>query len=804
MKKYFCIHGHFYQPPRENPGLEEVELQDSAYPFHDWNERVTAECYAANAAARIQDGGGHIFKIVNNYQNMSFDFGPTLLIWLERHRKDVYDKILEADRISCREHHGHGNAVAQIYNHIIMPLAPRHDKETEIIWGIRDFESRFKRKPEGMWLSETAVDEETLEVLAEQGIRFTILSPYQASRVRTIGKKEWTDVSGGRVDPTQSYRCFLKSGKSIDLFFYDGPISFSIAFDDSLWNGEALVGKIMGGYSKDRSWAELVHAATDGESYGHHRKFGEMTLAYALHKLEENPEIQLTNYAEYLELHPPVCEVEIFQETAWSCAHGVGRWKEDCSCRLNQGAGWNQKWRKPLREAMDWLKTKADDFYMLAIPDLLKKPWHARNDYIDLIIHPSEDTRRSFFDTHAARDLTHDQKVKVLKLLEIQRNGLLMFTSCGWFFDDVSGLEATQILNYADRVIQLMQEMGKDHEKEYLELLSKAKSNVPEWGKGDQIYLHAVRPSRVTFERMATQWMLSHLFGDDDQEGKIYSFHGEALYEEKEIRGNASLFFAELQLSSLITLEHKDLGCLLFHAGGPDFHCIIQPLEDLSRESSFKQKLFEKLRSGLASEIPQLVSAKYGEVSFTLKDVFLDERRKILSLVTSENSAVLERALRGFYNANVNMMRSFVEEDIALPKGYSLVLEYLLSRDLQRAVDHDQTEGFFEEIQKVLDDADYWDISLDLAAVRKDLEKSLAVHFDNEKYQNCLDILEFSKRTRLELSLWEIQNKVYACVGKNEIPVSEKGLLFRQLADALGFHPVIFEKACFGETAAKA
>lgn len=803
MKKYFCIHGHFYQPPRENPGLEEVELQDSAYPFHDWNERVTAECYASNASARIQDGGGKIFKIVNNYQNMSFDFGPTLLIWLERHRKDVYEKILDADRISCHEHHGHGNAVAQIYNHIIMPLAPRHDKETEVAWGIRDFEYRFRRKPEGMWLSETAVDEETLEVLAEQGILFTILSPYQASRVRPIGEKEWIDVSGARVDPTQAYRCFLKSGKYIDLFFYDGPISFSIAFDDSLWNGEALVQKIMGGYSHERPSAQLVNVATDGESYGHHRKFGDMTLAYALHKLQENPDVQLTNYAEFLELYPPVSEAEIFEATAWSCAHGVGRWKEDCSCRLNQGAGWNQKWRKPLREAMDWLKAKADDFFISESSGLLKEPWHARNDYIDVIYHQSEAARNRFFAAHARNDLTQDEKVKLLKLLEIQRNGLLMFTSCGWFFDDVSGLEATQILHYADRVLQLMQEMGQNQADGFIERLSKAKSNIPEWGYADEVYSQAVEPSRVTFERMATQWMLSHLFSDETQKNQIYCFDCESLSEEKTVRGPVSLFFAGLKLSSQITLESKNLGCLLFHAGGPDFHCVIRPLEEFEQEAFFKKGLFEKLNAGLASEIPQLIAERYGEVSFTLKDIFLDERRKILSLVTTENSAVLERALRSFYNANQVMMKSFIEEDIALPKGYSLVLEYLLSRDLQRAADHIQTKEFFEEIQEVLDEAEYWNIELDLAGVRKNLENSLSAHFHNENYKDCLDLLEFSKKAHLELSVWDIQNKVYECIVKNRIPKSEDGVLFHRLAAALGFHEAVFQQAVLAETASR-
>ena len=240
MSRFVCIHGHFYQPPRENAWLEEIEVQDSAAPYHDWNERVSAECYAPNAASRILDTRDRIVDIVNNYASISFDAGPTLLSWLESSSPDIYRAILDADKEARARFRGHGTAMAQAYNHIIMPLATSRDKRTQVIWGIRDFESRFCRKPEGMWLPETAVDLESLDIMAGEGILFTVLAPHQALQVRSLGGGEWRDASRGRIDPKKPYLCRLPSGRTIALFFYDGPISHDIAFGDLLRNGEDL------------------------------------------------------------------------------------------------------------------------------------------------------------------------------------------------------------------------------------------------------------------------------------------------------------------------------------------------------------------------------------------------------------------------------------------------------------------------------------------------------------------------------------------------------------------------------------
>ena len=397
MDRYLCIHGHFYQPPRENPWLEAIEIQDSAHPYHDWNERITAECCAPNSASRILDGEGHIMDIVSNYAKMSFNIGPTVLSWMEKYSPEIYQAILEADRMSIEWRSGHGSAIAQVYNHLIMPLANKRDKRTQVLWGIKDFEYRFKRFPEGMWLSETAVDIETLEVLAECGIKFTILAPHQALKVRKIGTGKWKDVSGGRIDPTRSYLCRLPSGRRINIFFYDGPISQAVAFERLLNKGEDFANRLLSGFSEVREWPQILNIATDGESYGHHHKFGDMALAYALNYIESNGIARLTNYGEHLEKQPPTHEAEIIENTSWSCMHGIERWRSNCGCNSGGHSDWNQEWRAPLREALDWLRDQLSFKFEHKAKEYLKDPLKAREEYIDIILDRSGRKYGKFF-----------------------------------------------------------------------------------------------------------------------------------------------------------------------------------------------------------------------------------------------------------------------------------------------------------------------------------------------------------------------------------------------------------------------
>ncbi|HEY0590878.1 MAG TPA: DUF3536 domain-containing protein, partial [Thermoanaerobaculia bacterium] len=435
---YVCIHGHFYQPPRENPWLEAIELQESAVPYHDWNERITAECYAPNGAARILDSRGRITKIVNNYARMSFNFGPTLLTWMEEKSPETYNAVLEGDRESAKRFSGHGSALAQAYNHMIMPLANRRDKETQVRWGVRDFQKRFGRRPEGMWLPETAVDLESLDLMVDEGIRFTILAPYQARRVRTSAG-EWIDV-GDRIDPRKPYFCRLPSGRTIAMFFYDSDRSRAVAFEGLLNSGEAFSERLMGGFHGDAG-PQLVNIATDGESYGHHHRYGEMALAFAVDTIEARGHARMTNYAEFLSMHPPQEEVEIIEASSWSCSHGIERWRSDCGCRTGGEPGWNQGWRAPLRDALDWLRDHLEGAFERGARATLKDPWAARNDYVDLVLDRSSEALGAFLAEHAIRELQPDEIVRTLQLLELQRHAMLMFTSCGWFFNEASGIE---------------------------------------------------------------------------------------------------------------------------------------------------------------------------------------------------------------------------------------------------------------------------------------------------------------------------------------------------------------------------
>jgi alpha-amylase/alpha-mannosidase (GH57 family) len=500
MKKFICVHGHFYQPPRENPWTGEVDEEPSAAPFHDWNERIVKECYEANTKAPILNKKGQAAHYVNNFSKISFDIGPTLFSWLVRKDPITYRAILDADRESVKKRGGHGNAMAQVYNHLIMPLASPRDKVTQVIWGIRDFEFHYKRKPEGMWLSETAVDRETLEVLADHDIKFTVLAPAQAKRFRPTGfGAHWRSLTHESIDPKHPYRVILKGGRQIHVFFYDGPISRAIAFEGILNNGDHLNHRLLQAFSHRQGAAQLVSTATDGESFGHHHKFGEMAIAYGLKKIEDERLATLTNYGEFLARFGSRWEVDLHEASSWSCPHGVERWRSDCGCHIHADARWNQKWRGFLREAFDQLKASVDEVFESGTDGFLKNPWQARNDFIDVMLDPSVIARRKFLEKNARKALSSTEEKKVWDLLEAEKFSLFMFTSCGWFFDDISGIEPVQVMKFAARAIELAQPYcRKALEEPLLKTLHHAKSNLPEHGTGADIFERFVKPSKMS------------------------------------------------------------------------------------------------------------------------------------------------------------------------------------------------------------------------------------------------------------------------------------------------------------------
>lgn len=486
--RYTCVHGHFYQPPREDPRTGRIGQQEGAEPYHDWNEKITAECYAPNSRARILGADGETAEVVNNYSKISFNFGPTLLRWLQDAEPEIYQAVLNADRFSRGRFSGHGSAIAQVYHHSILPLANRRDKITEVIWGIRDFVHRFSRRPEGIWLAETAVDTETLEVLVDAGIKFTILSPFQAKRVRRERGRHWTEVDDGSVDSRPAYQVHLPSKRSIVVFFYNAAVAKDVAFNHLLSDGEAFAQRLLEGLQGLED-SGLSHIATDGESYGHHHQFGEMALAYALKRIEQTPDVQPTVYGEFLERHPPRWAAEIIDNTSWSCVHGVERWRSDCGCQTGSRPGWTQAWREPLREGLNWLRDEIAPHYETAAGRLLEDPWEARNESVSLLLGKPSQARREFFSAWARHPLTAYDENRALQLLELQRNALMMFTSCGWFFNDISGIETIQILRYAGRVLELAKEtLEVDLREQFLERLALAESNLPEEGTGRDIF----------------------------------------------------------------------------------------------------------------------------------------------------------------------------------------------------------------------------------------------------------------------------------------------------------------------------
>lgn len=580
-ENYLCIHGHFYQPPRENPWLEEIEYQPSASPYHDWNERVTRECYGPNTRARLEADGGKILKLLNNYASMSFDFGPTLLSWLERTHPWIYREILAADRESRRRYHGHGNAMAQVYNHIIMPLATIRDKQTQIRWGLADFARRFDRPAEGMWLAETAVDSESLALMAEEGVRFTVLAPTQAGAIRALGggsAETWKDVSGGKIDTTRAYRVFPRGGQSpfIDVFFFDRELSKAVAYDKILASGSDFLARLEKGNEAEREGARLVNIATDGESYGHHFKFGDMALAWLFDHLAQQGELTLTNYACFLEQFPPEEEVRILEKTSWSCAHGVERWRSDCGCNVNQLEGWNQAWRAPLREAMDWLSGELAGILKEQGERLFKDPWAARDEYILVLLDPSPENRDRFLERHLIKGLDQGERVEAFELMESQRMALYMYTSCGWFFDDIAGLEARQVLMYADRAMNLVRRWSRsDLETSFLSIISKARSNDPAFGDGAAVFDELVKKRRMPASRITANHVFARLFHGGHEEG-FFRGRVEPVEEKDDRYSESGEATGEILVSDPMTGKREKISFSARGISPADFECHVR------------------------------------------------------------------------------------------------------------------------------------------------------------------------------------------------------------------------------------
>ena len=768
---YVCVHGHFYQPPRENPWLETVEVQDSAAPYHDWNDRITAECYAPNGASRITDIENRIVRIVNNYSRISFNFGATLLSWLADNAPRAYRMILDADKLSAQRFSGHGSAMAQVYNHIIMPLASTRDARTQIRWGIADFESRFHRKPEGMWLAETAVNRHVLDLMAQEGIKFTVLAPVQCAKIRRMAIKpvpvstvdsdappdeaglqldpgpqsqpgDWIGTPDATVDPTQAYQVELDEGRSIAVFFYNGPGSRAIAFEGLLNSGETFGRRLLDGFHRGdgSNRAQLSHVATDGESYGHHHKHGEMALSYALHWIEEENRARITNYGEFLEKFPPEFEAVVAEDTSWSCIHGVERWRSNCGCNGGK-PGWNQMWRGPLRESLDYLRDATAPLAEKLAEGLLTDLWAARDEYISVVLDRSMVSVDLFLAQHATHPLSTTERTLVLELLELERHTQLMYTSCGWFFDEISGIETVQIIAYAGRVLQLASELfgeeGRALEGPFLDILAHAKSNVLEIGDGAEVYRRYVTGMKIGLEQVGAHYAISSVFSNYPEDGELFCFDVHRYTHEVFASGRGKVALGRARVRSTITEETEDICFAVLHLGDQNLSAAVKRYEpdeeaefiafsdevrtsirranlpDVIRliDRYFEPRTAEADTSETASG--QLVSGHPHTTSYSLTSLFADEQHRILRTILNQTLSEMEDSLRSIYEDHASLLHYLTESGMSAPPALALAASFALNASLRRALDAEDFDS--AEVQSLLDRAETDQVKLDTA-----------------------------------------------------------------------------------------
>ena len=696
-QRFVCIHGHFYQPPRENPWLETVETQDTAAPYHDWNERICAECYAPNGAARIVNNKNQITRIVNNYARMSFNYGPTLLSWLAENAQRTYRMILDGERRSRKSYKGHSSAMAQVYNHIILPLANRRDRITQIRWGIADYQRHYGAPPEGMWLAETAADNESLELMAQHGIKFTVLAPHQCKRIRALKDgASWTDTPGDRVDTTHPYLVRFDSGVSIAVFFYDGPASRAIAFEGLLNSGESLAARLKSGF-KDNAQPQLVHVATDGESYGHHHKYGEMALAYALRLLEVDKTVKLTNYGSYLEQFPPEFEAEIVENTSWSCSHGVERWRSDCGCNGGK-QGYNQAWRAPLRKALDALRDALVPLTEQEGNKLFKDVWAARDGYIEVVLDRSPQAAERFFQKHQLRALTALERVRCMELMEMQRHTQLMYTSCGWFFDDISGIETVQIIAYAARVLQLATEIFGEAaaplEPAFLAQMAEARSNVAAAGDGAKIYKEQVSSRELNLEQVAAHYAISSIFSSFAEETDLFCFHVWRDSYEAYSSGRGRLALGRVKVVSGITGKQQSFSFAVLHFGDQNITAAVKAYEpeDAAGFEAFASQAAGDVQHGNFPEAIRQVDSYFGHMGYSLTSLFTDEQRRIVQIILNSTLADIEKSLTTIYDEHASLLHYLSQAGLPKPPALTLAAGFAINAGLRRALESDPTD----------------------------------------------------------------------------------------------------------------
>jgi alpha-amylase/alpha-mannosidase (GH57 family) len=800
MTTALVIHGHFYQPPRENPWTDHVDREPSAHPFHDWNQRINAECYRPNAFARILDGHGRLERIVNNYRRISFNYGPTLMSWLEQADPAAYARILQADRDSTGLYGGHGNAIAQGYNHAILPLCNERDLRTQIRWGLSDFRHRFGRDPESLWCAETAVNDKVLGALIDEGMRYAILSPYQAERVRASGGKEWRGVADGSIDPGVAYRYFHRdgSGRSLALFFYDGPVARSIAFEGVLNTSQAFLARLrMAGLGHGR----IVHIATDGESYGHHTKFGDRALAHAMESLVSANGFEVSNYGQYLEHHPPEIEVEIKagpngEGTAWSCAHGVGRWTRDCGCETGAQPGWNQAWRRPLRAALDALRDEAAEVFQAQGAELFHDPWAARDDYISVVL-DRRNAREPFLRKHYKGALGDENETRALTLLETQRQALLMYTSCGWFFNDISGIETVQVLKYAGRMLDFLDELDiPSPRSRFLGLLAEAHSNIPEMGNGSDIFRKFVDPCRVTPQSIAAHLGISSVINGTEEEGNVAGHRYSRSLYRKEERERLTLATCRVTLENELTGRGHDFALAAMHFGGIDFYCLIKPFPGTGRFKLASTRLWDDFGRASLPVILHHAEKEFGPEEYGLEHVLPQGRQRIAETVFSGIVNRFSDYIGKLYEDNQRSIGMLQSLGFELPRELNAAAEFTLGKRFTEEIrvqhqSHDPAS--YQKAIEIAEEVARHGFQIDNAEAGRIFERMIASMVDevvlegsDELAAAARDLIGLTKRMGIRPNLDRAQEILHTALPRLAPPISEP---LRHLAVALGFAP---------------
>ena len=779
MPIHLVIHGHFYQPPRENPWTGTIERQESAAPFHDWNERIAAECYDPNARSRVLDDAGRIRDIINNYDQLSFNVGPTLLAWMAETTPALLEALRAADRASLARL-GHGNAIAQAYNHMILPLANRRDRLTQIRWGIREFVHRFGRRPEALWLPETAVDSMTLELLVMAGMRYLILSPAQAARWRPLGEARWIAATEAELDPRRPYRWRLRDGHGrprgdlgIDLCFYHASLSRGISFQHYLRDAAGLAGRIVEAAAGAAD--PLVLIATDGESFGHHERFGDMCLARLFTSEAPQRGCAVTNLAAYLDRNRPAWEVELYAESAWSCSHGVGRWREDCGCSAGGGPGWNQRWRGPLRSGLDRVRDALATIFIEEGGRLLTDVWAARDDYIEVLLDPSDAAREAFLARHQVRRLTADERARALRLLEMQHQAMLMYTSCAWFFTDISGIETVQNLRYAARALELAEPFAQlDLEAVLLDHLARAQSNVPELRDGRRIWELWVRPSRVPPDEAVARLLLEGVLGRAlaPRTFSRWSVTPGAVVARED------LLLAEVTARSQVTTETLHLAAACRRDGAFDFLAAVAPwpggAEGWPRFVEEAVAALMPAGQGLEAWV-----GRYGARLVRLRDLLPDEQHAVLGEMLGPAMTVLAQSREELCAAALPAAQAMVGVGMALPAWIRTALEAGWARrlaDLVQAAAGAPAAAGYAAALDLAAQARHLGLRLDLGPASTGFGARLIQRLDAiadggdpQRWEELLGLLQVGSRLGLSLPERALQDRLFGVL-RSRVP----------------------------------